>query len=264
MLNLDLVTIIFQVVNFVVLVVLLNHFLFRPLLRRAAQRAAEKERTLQELTEERQNVASLRAELEQRLSQVEEEGRKIIVQAQEQAESERQELLKRARSEVEQILLEAHADAYRVRQQAMREFHEQLLDAILEISGSVISRVVPPEVHDALVTQLSERIWEMGRTEMQRVEAFRRSLGAREPVAYITSARELSTEQRGQMARTLTALADRHVNMELKTDPELVAGVRVRLGDMLIDNSIAGQLSELRAQVSAALEERISSAESRP
>jgi len=36
-----------------------------------------------------------------------------------------------------------------------------------------------------------------------------------------------------------------------------VAGVRVRLGDWMMDNSIAGQLQTLRDQVSAALGEQV-------
>ncbi|HEC33475.1 MAG TPA: hypothetical protein ENI37_02025, partial [Chloroflexi bacterium] len=56
---------------------------------------------------------------------------------------------------------------------------------------------------------------------------------------------------------TFTALADRHVNLELKTDPALAAGIQVRLGDTLVDNSIGGQLAEMREAVSQALRERV-------
>jgi F0F1-type ATP synthase delta subunit len=107
------------------------------------------------------------------------------------------------------------------------------------------------------VQQLSDRIWELGRSEMERVETFRRSLGDRTPTAYVTTARPLSPEQQGLLARTFTALADRHVNLELKTDPALAAGIRVRLGDTIVDHSIAGQLADLRESVSTALKERM-------
>lgn len=255
MLNLDIATIVFQAINFIVLAVLLNRFLFQPILRTATQRTAEKERLIKELAEEKQKIASLRAELEQRQTQIEEDAHRTLMEARERAETEGQELLKQARSEAELMLVEAQADAYRLKQQAMNEFHEQLVDTILQISGSVIGQVVPQEVDATLVYGLSERIREMGRTEMWRVEALRRSLSGRETTAYIASARELSVEQQGELARILTALADRHVNIELQIDPKLVAGVRVRLGDTVMDNSIAGRLQELREQVTAALGE---------
>ncbi len=257
MLNLDWATVIFQIINFLVLVVLLNHFLFQPVMRNAAQRRAEKERLLRELEQERQEAARLRAELADRLAQAEQEAAAIISKAREQAEADRAALLEEAQGEVERIIAEAHTEAYRRRLAAVNAFHEELLDTILEISGQVIARTAPPEMHDALVKQLSDRIWELGRSEMQRVEAFRRSLGNREPTAYVTSARPLTPENQGLLVRTLTALADRHVNLEWKTDPALIAGLQVRLGDTIVDNSIAGQLDELRESVSSALKERL-------
>ncbi len=255
MLNLDWITVIIQIINFLVLAALLHHFLFRPVIRNVAQRTAEKERLLRELAQEREEAARLRAELEERLAKADEEAAAIVTAAHDQAEAERMALLQEAQAEIERILAEAHADALRWRRRAVDSFHEELLDTILDISGQVIARTAPQEMHNALVKQLSDRIWEMGRSEMQQVETFRRSLGDREPTAYATTARPLSPEQQGLLVRTLTALADRHVNLELKSDPALVAGLRVRMGDTIVDNSIAGQLAELRESVSTAIEE---------
>ncbi len=257
MLNLDVWTIVFQIINFLILAAALYYLLFRPVMRGVKERATEKERLARELTQEREEATRLRAELEARLAHAGEEAAAIVVTAQEQAETERQALLQETQAEIERILVEAHADAHLMRQQAVDESHADLLDAILEISGWVISRAAPPEVHDALVQQLCDRIWELGRSEMERVETFRRALGDRTPMAYVTTARPLSPEQQGLLARTFTALADRHVNLELKTDPALAAGIRVRLGDTLVDNSIGGQLAEMRESVSTALKERV-------
>ncbi len=257
MLNLDIWTIAFQIINFLALVAALYYLLFRPVMRSVKERAAEKEQLAHELAQERQEASRLQAELEARLAHTDEEVAAIIATAREQAEAEQRVLLQETRAEVERILVEAHADAHRLRQQAVDESHDDLLDAILEISGWAINRAAPPEVHDTLVQQLSDRIWELGRSEMERVETFRRALGDRTPTAYVTTARPLSPEQQGLLARTFTALADRHVNLELKTDPSLAAGIKVRLGDTLVDHSIGGQLAELRETVSMALKERM-------
>jgi F-type H+-transporting ATPase subunit b len=257
MLNLDLATIAFQIINFLALAALLYYFLFRPVMSRVKTRAAEKERLAREMAQKREEAAKLRAELEERLANADEEAAAIITEAQEQAEAERTALLEEVHAEAERILVEAHADAQRLRQQAAEDFHDDVLDAILEISGQVIGRTAPPEVHDTLVQQLNDRIWELGRHEMERVETIRRSLGDRAPTAYVTSAQPLSAEQQGQLVRTFTALADRHVNLELRTDPDLAAGLRVRLGDMVVDNSITGQLNQLREAASKALRERV-------
>jgi F0F1-type ATP synthase membrane subunit b/b' len=257
MLNLDIWTVAFQIINFLALAGLLYYLLFRPVTRSMKKRAAEKERITQEIAQNREAAAQLRTELEVRLEHAEEEAANVIARGNEQAQANQQALLEEAEVEVERILAEAQADAHRLRSQAVEDFHDELLDAILEISGQVIGQAAPPEVHDALVQQLCDRIWELGRSEMERVEAFRRSLGERAPTAYVTSAHPLSPEQQGLLVRTFTALADRDVNLDLSTDPTLAAGIQVRLGDFIVDNSIAGQLAELREAVSGTLEERL-------
>jgi F-type H+-transporting ATPase subunit b len=253
MLELDPLTIIWQIVNFLLLSTALYFVLFRPVMRSMKEREAEKERIARETAQDRQEAERLRAALEDRLASVEEEAAAIIARANEQAEMERTALLQEAEAEAERILTDAHANADRLGRQTIDEFEGELLDTIMSISGQVIGQASPPEIHDGLVQQLSDRIWEMGRTEMSQVETLRRALGDREPTVHVTTARELTTEQQGLLARTFTALADRHVNLEVTVEPALAGGLRVRLGDMVVDNSIADRLEALRENVSRSL-----------
>ena len=253
MLKLDPLTIIWQIVNFLLLATALYFVLFRLVMRSMKEREAEKERVARETAQDQQEAERLRAALEDRLASVEEEAATIVARAKEQAEMERTALLQEAEAEAERILTEAHANADRLGKQTISEFEGELLDTIMSISGQVIGQASPPEIHDGLVQQLSDRIWEMGRTEMSQVETLRRALGDREPTVHVTTARELTTEQQGLLARTFTALADRHVNLEVTVEPALAGGLRVRLGDMVVDNSIADRLEALRENVSRSL-----------
>jgi F-type H+-transporting ATPase subunit b len=257
MLELDGATIVFQMINFAILAALLYWLLFKPTMRTIKERAAKREQLLRELERERQALSSRRATLEEQLSRLDEETASTLALAREQAEAERRELLQQARAEVEQILVEAQTDAYRIRRQAVDSFHDDLVNAILDVSSMIIGNTVPPQIHDSLVKQLTDRIWELGRTDIQRVETFRQSLGDREPTAHIVTAEPLTRDHQGLLARTLTALADRHVNLEARADSKLVAGIRVRIGDIVVDSSIAGQLEELRVQAATALWEQI-------
>jgi ATP synthase F0 subunit b len=257
MLSIDVATVIFQLINFAILAGLLYWLLFKPIQKTIRERAEQKAAALSNLEKEREEAARLKTEFQERLANAEQEAEEAAGEIRQEAEREREHFLQEAQEEVEQILVEAQADAYRVRRQAVESFHADLVDAILDVSGIVIGNVVPDEVHGALVRQLSNRIWELGRTDIQRVDLLRQSLGQREPTAYITAAQALTVEQQGLMARTLTALADRHVDLEVRVEPALVAGIRVRIGDIIVDSSIAGQMDELRDQAMGALEEQI-------
>ena len=262
MLNIDWATIAFQAINFLALAALLYYFAFRPVMERVQERRAEKQELIRQIEDDRQEAERLRDRLDQRLSEAEEEADQIITQAQKRAEAERQQMLEDVKGDIEAMLGDAREDVQQMRQQAVDEFHDELIDAILGIGGDVIRQAAPPAMHDALVAQLNDRIWEMGRQEMERVRAFRQSLGERTPTAHVKAAKALSSEQQGELARTLTALADRNIDIEIENDPSLAAGIRVRLGDIVVDNSIAGRLEELREQTSEALEERLTDEQS--
>ena len=74
-------------------------------------------------------------------------------------------------------------------------------------------------------------------------------LGDRTPNVVVRSAKSLTAEQQGQLVRTFTALADRNVNLDLRVDPAMGLGLRVRIGDLVIDNSIAGKFDDLQDEV---------------
>jgi len=257
MLELDLTTVLWQAVNFLILATALYFVLFKPAIAGIKTRAEERERATSQLEKDREEVNELRAELEARLLVAEEEAAGVISRSQNQADIERGALVQEAHAEVERILAEAQMDAYRLKRQSVSEFHDEVLEAILEISGLVIGRVAPEELHGSMVDQLCSSVWELGQNDMRRVDALRRSLGERTPTVVARTAQALSPEQQGLVVRTFSALADRSVNIDLKVEPTLGLGMQIRLGDLVIDNTIAGKLDELRDSVVKALEERI-------
>ena len=110
MLELDLTTIIFEIVNFLILTLLLYRFLFQPVLRNVQDRTAEKDRLTREIEEERQTAVRNRAKWEPRLAQADQEATRLIAQARRQTEAERAAALRLTQTEVERILAEAHLD----------------------------------------------------------------------------------------------------------------------------------------------------------
>ena len=60
------------------------------------------------------------------------------------------------------------------------------------------------------------------------------------------SAVPLSEAQRRRLTAALERLVGRRVEMEARTDPGVLAGVRVQVGRQLIDGSAAGRLARMR------------------
>lgn len=67
--------------------------------------------------------------------------------------------------------------------------------------------------------------------------------------AVVSTSGSLSAEALSQIAAKYTALYGRPVNALAKSDPSLIAGVRVRVGDDVYDATVAGRLQRLAENV---------------
>ena len=79
-------------------------------------------------------------------------------------------------------------------------------------------------------------------------EAYHRLLIARSGGVEVTvfSAVELDEELRGQLAAVLRDFLGADPVMQLTVDPDVLGGLRLRVGDRVIDASVAGALQRLR------------------
>jgi F-type H+-transporting ATPase subunit delta len=90
----------------------------------------------------------------------------------------------------------------------------------------------------ALVTQPRGRSLESGLDEYARLAAGRRG----RVVALVTTATPMSDAQKERLAASLATLVGRPVHLNLDVDPEVLGGVRVQVGDEIIEGTIAGRL----------------------
>jgi F-type H+-transporting ATPase subunit delta len=68
-------------------------------------------------------------------------------------------------------------------------------------------------------------------------------------VAEVRSAVELTEDQRRRLAQALSRIAGRDIDLKVIVDPTLVGGVVARIGDTVIDGSVAHRLAEVRSQL---------------
>ncbi|MBE0699985.1 MAG: F0F1 ATP synthase subunit delta [Anaerolineaceae bacterium] len=256
MLELDLTTILLEILNFLVLGVGLYYFLFRPVMKRVEARAAEKERVEKEMRRPLRDAQRNKEDLDARLAYVNKEISQLMDEARDQIERERSQMSDTIHAEAEQARKDAENDIRRYQEQEIDQFNDRLLNTMITLSGEIIEKIAPPEVHDRLVQEANDFVWKLGKESPQEVETLRHSLGERTPTIYIASARVLNPDQQRMLARTFSALTDRTVNFDLETKPSLFCGVRVRVGDILIDNSIAAQLEKMRADVNDEFREK--------
>jgi F-type H+-transporting ATPase subunit b len=246
MLDLDGATLLFQIINFLVLLWLLNRFLFRPLRQKLGERRTTISDTLQNARDQEVEAAQLRKMWEERQRQAELQAEEILQQAQREAEERRAELLEEARMQMDRLMEDMRSDLERQRDELLAVSYDDILDAIINVSGNVVQSVTTRRTHDDLVTNFAASIFQMPQSE---VEEYRQLMAGRVPTAFVTTPVPLTPDQTRTLADTLSSLIDRRIELQVQVEPELVAGLQVRLADKLIDNSVRNQLNRIRERV---------------
>lgn len=68
-------------------------------------------------------------------------------------------------------------------------------------------------------------------------------------LAHVTSAVELTIAERKQLETKLRAQFGKNLDVEYKVDPSILGGVVVRVGDRVIDGSVASKLAAMRQKL---------------
>jgi F-type H+-transporting ATPase subunit delta len=84
-------------------------------------------------------------------------------------------------------------------------------------------------------------------------QAFEAEINARMGIvdANVISARELSAEEKSQLARTLEHVTGKKVQSQYQLDASLIGGTTVRIGSTIYDGSVREQLDRLRTRLEA-------------
>jgi len=254
MLDIDPISIVLQIANFALLVYVLSKFLFKPLKNTVEERAAEVEGTLDSAARREAESYAAKREVERRLAEVEKQAEALISQAQQEAEQQRASIINAAQERATEIIANAQKEAERERLDALRDNYEQILDTVIDLASGVLRAVTVRQTHDDLVTNLAAYVWQRPPEE---VAEYRRALSEREPTVFVYTPVALTDSQQKTIQDTLSALADRRIELEVQQQPSLIAGLRVRIGDRIVDNSLRRQLDQVRDRVGQELREQL-------
>lgn len=117
------------------------------------------------------------------------------------------------------------------------------------LEGLLADRVRPATLRLAteVATYPRGRAFDRGMQVYGQIAAQRRE----RLIATVRSAVALDEEQRRRLADVLASAYGQEVHLNVEIDPEVVGGLSVRIGDELIDGTIAGRLERTRRRMAA-------------
>ncbi len=240
----DLFTFLASLFNFLVLMALLRVFLFKRVTNAMDEREQRISDTWDEAEDARGEAEQAREEYEQQLEEAEEERESLFETAREEADRERSKRLEQARQEVDEQRASWFEDLEREKEELTHRITETASQATAEAVEQMLRTLADSSLTAEVVSTLSRKIRTDWAGELGELSG--------ELEVTVRTAHELGKDAAGHIRSALDeVLTVKTVSFE--TDPALICGVRLELGDKELGFSVADQLQRIRQGVESAL-----------
>lgn len=149
----DLLKLAFQIINFLLVLYLLNRFLFKRVLLMLDERQARIAKGLEDAEAAARDRELARAEREAALDEARKEAGAMIARATKIAEDSRVEIVTAARSEAEKVAARASADITAEKERAIAELRSQVADLALQAAGKLVKAEMSAATQRRLVDE---------------------------------------------------------------------------------------------------------------
>ena len=214
-----------QVVNFLVLVWLLKHFLFKPVSTIVARRKAEIARAQAEAETARQSSEQARKEFEQRRTEIEMQRLAISEQTQAELAHQRAQMIQAAQVEIDKLKSAMLKQLDEERENAAREMSDRALQIAVQLAGRLLRQCTAPLLDELFLERLLNHLDHL--TMAERAALLDQS-GPHRGVLLVTTASPLDTDTQSRWRSTLTRHLGVSSDISFAVDQELIAGTELK------------------------------------
>ena len=153
-LGINLPSLLAQLINFTLLMVLLSVLAYKPLLRVMDERRKRIQEGLEAAEESKNRLSETEKEVARELEKARQEGQALISQAQQMSSRTQEEGRTQARAEAEQLLERARSEIQMERDSAIAELRREFASLTIIAAERVIRRSLDQETHRQLIEEV--------------------------------------------------------------------------------------------------------------
>ena len=149
--EIDVQTLIFVMVNFLVLVAILYKFMWGPVIRMIDSRQQTIDDSLNKADAARREAVQMSAKLAEEIADARRQAKAIIDDAQKTAEETKEDILAQARTSADSILARAEAEIAKEKADAILAIKGEVADMVVSVAGRLLAEDMTDKQHMALV-----------------------------------------------------------------------------------------------------------------
>ncbi len=246
----DWFTVLAQIVNFLVLVVLLKRFLYRPILNAMQRREDRIAARLREAADKRAEAEEAAEAYRAKARELDEERDRLMEQARLEAEALRKKMVQEARHEVSELRERWQAAVHDEQDAFLKELTVRTGSHVYGIARQALTDLAGADLERAMVDRFLQRL--SGSEENGRRIAG--SIGEPAQGVTVRSAFEIPEEDRRRISPAVQDLMGAAVEIRYETCPDLLCGIELAASGHAVGWNLGGYLQRLEEEVRTVLE----------
>jgi len=232
-------TFVLEIINFLILVWILQHFLYKPVLNLVARRRAAVEKTVADAHALQQDADALKRQYEARAAQWAAEHEAARAALADEIAAERARQLGHVRAELEQERQRADALEQRRMEALRRRLEQAAVETGAQFAARLLRAAAAPELEQRLITLLLEGLPTL---PAEQRDGLRAAAAAAHDVAVVT-AYPLDDGTRRSMERAFETALGAAAAFRYAEDRALGAGARVTIGPWVLRANLEDDLA---------------------
>ena len=242
-----------QALNFLILVWLMKHFLYQPILHAIDTREKKIAAELADADTKRAEAKKDRDDFQRKNEEFDQQRAGLLTKATDEAKAERLRLLEEARQAADALSAK--------RSEALKNDAKNLSEAVARRTQEEVFSIARKTLTDLATTSLEERMGEVFTRRLRELDGkAKETLGAAlktatEP-AVVRSAFDLPTEERAKIQNAINETFSADIHLRFETAPDRIGGIELTANGQKVAWSIADYLTSLEKGVGELLKQQ--------
>ena len=238
-LGINLGYLIVQVFNFLIILTILVAWVYRPLLNMLRTRRENIAKGLEDARVAAEARENAEKEAEKILAEAQQEASKIVREATGRGEQVQKEIKEAAEAEADNIRGAGRAEAEQEKEQALGELRGQVAALAVAAAQKVMGESLDEKRQHVLLEEFFSGV-KKGKVVLLEGESVD---GAS---AEVTSALPLTKSEQDTVKKDVVGKLGDSATISFRVDPSILGGLVIRIGDKVLDGSVAGKQDNLR------------------
>ena len=246
----DWFTVVAQIINFLILVALLKHFLYGRIINAMDQREARIISRLEEAELKKKEAEEEAAAYIRKSQEFDVQREEIFSQAKEDAENFRKDLVQKAREEIDGIQARWHETIQKKKIAFLKDLGERATKEVFAVTRQALKDLADKDLEQQMVDVFVKRIKELDKEERDLIAESIESSGK----VLVTSAFNIPEDSQTKIFQAIKEHISGESHGEYQISPDVISGIELRTVGHKIAWSLDNYLASLEAYVLEAMD----------